>query len=157
MHGSCFPPYRISVTNFPDYSKITAASLGMMFGTLFFGSHHLINFRPRWFDAPMLLWCFSGMISSTANGLGMYDGLSELLGALLTWGLPYFFGRIYFGDSGGLHAFTLGIIIGGLAYVLPCLWEVRMSPNLLGNIYGFSSWQGTRLGGFVPMFSSYRA
>ena len=38
----------------------------------------------------------------------------------------------------------------GLPYVLPCLWEVRMSPNLLGYIYGATTWQGTRLGGYRP-------
>ena len=144
------PPYRIAVSNFPDYSKITAASLGMMFGTLFFGSHHLLKFRPRWFDAPMLLWCFSGMISSFANGLGMYDGLSNLLSDTLTWGLPYLFGRIYFGDSSGLYTLTVGMIMGGLCYLLPVLWEVRMSPTLLGKFYGSSSWQGIRFGGYRP-------
>jgi hypothetical protein len=144
------PPFGISLPGFPDYSKVTAASLGVLFGTMFFGIHHIIAFRPRWFDVPMLLWCFTGLFSSLANGLGPYDGLSESLSLFLNWGFPYFFGRLYFGDSGGLRTFTIGIIVGGLAYVLPCLWEIRMSPQLLEKVYGMSSWQGTRFGGFRP-------
>ena len=144
------PPYQIPVANFPDYSKITAASLGMVLGTLLFGFHHIITFRPRWFDLPILMWCFTGLLSCLSNGLGIYDGLSSTLDLILTWGLPYLFGRIYFGDRSGLYIFTVGIVVGGLVYVLPCLWEVKMSPNILGFVYGFSRWQGTRFGGYRP-------
>ena len=27
--------------------------------------------------------------------------------------------------------------VGGLAYVPPCIWETRMSPQLLQQVYGF--------------------
>src|SRR5271165_7651631 len=86
------PPYQMSISNFPDYSKTTAASLGIMFGTLFFGLDRILAFRPRWFDLPMLLWCFCGLASSVANGLGPYDGLSDSLSQILNWGLPYLCG-----------------------------------------------------------------
>ena len=144
------PPYRIAVSNFPDYSKITAASLGMMFGTLFFGSITSSHSVHGGSTCP----CYFGVSaawfrpSQTASVCMM--AYPSCCADILTWGLPYFFGRIYFGDSGGLYTLTVGIIIGGLAYVLPCLWEVRMSPNLLGRIYGSSNWQGTRFGGYRP-------
>ena len=144
------PPYAIPISNFPDYSKNTAASLGILLSTLFFGFDRVLAFRPRWFDIPMLLWCLSGLASSLSNDLGPYDGLSDSLKQVLNWGLPYLFGRIYFSDVDGLRIFTVAMIIGGLAYVLPCLWEMRMSPQLLRNIYGISGWHGTRLGGFRP-------
>ena len=108
------PLYAISVSNFPDYSRITAASLGMIFGTLFFGFNHLFSFRPRWFDVPMLLWCFAGSAASLTNGLGPYDAVSKCLTAILTWGLPYFFGRIYFSDHGGLRTFMVAMVVAGL-------------------------------------------
>ena len=144
------PPYSLLVANFPDYSKSTAASLGLVFGTLFFGISHAIAFRPRWFDLPMLLLCFAGFAASLSNGLGVYDGLSSTLGQVFYWGIPYFFGRIYFSSSAGIRTFTVGIVIGGLAYVPLCLWEMRMSPQLLANTYGISGWHGTRLGGYRP-------
>jgi hypothetical protein len=144
------PPYQFSMSNFPDYSKVTAASLGLVFGTLFFGIQNVLSFRPRWFDVPMVLWCFINVASSLSNGLGIYDGLAQSLTAIIHWGLPYYFGRLYFGDGAGLRTFTVGIAVGGLACVLPCLWEMRMSPHLLGNVYGWTGWEGTRWGGYRP-------
>jgi hypothetical protein len=144
------PPYMIDIAGLPDYSRATAASLGMIFGTLFFGLNQILAFRPRWFDLPVLLWCLTSLPTSLSNGLGLYDGLSQCLGQTLTWGSPYFFGRIYFSDSGGLRALTIGIVVGGFAYAFPCVWEMRMSPQLLGRLYGISSWQGMRFGGYRP-------
>ena len=70
------------------------------------------------------------------NGLGLYDGLSGMLGQILLWGLPYLVGRLYFSNLEGLRVFTVAMVIGGLLYVLPCHWEMRMSPHLLRPIYG---------------------
>lgn len=72
------PPYGIPITGFPDYSKNTAATLGMILGTLFFAPDRILAFRPRWFDLPMLLWCLCGIATSLHNNLGPYDGLSDL-------------------------------------------------------------------------------
>ena len=139
------PPYSILISNFPDYNKNAAASFGILLATLFFGLGHILAFRPKWFDLPMLLWCFHGILSAVGNGLGLYEGLSGVLRQLLFWGLPYFIGRLYFCDAKGLRLFTSAMVIGGLLYVPLCLWEIRMSPRLLGDIYGYSRWQGIRL------------
>jgi tetratricopeptide (TPR) repeat protein len=144
------PPYSVEISALPDYSKVTAASIGLLAGTLIFNADRLFNFRPRWFDLPMLLWCFSGMFSSLANGLGIYDGLSETLNQTLSWGLPYLFGRIYFGDPDALLYFARAVIIGGLSYVLPCIYEMRMSPQILAKLYGWGPPVVSRLGGWRP-------
>ena len=144
------PPYVIPISSFPDYSKNTAATIGMMLGTFFFGSDRVLAFRPRWFDLPMLAWCLCGVVTSLQNGLGIYDGLSNALYQFIYWGLPYLLGRLYLSDAGGLSSFAVAMVIGGFACVLPCLWEVRMSPQLLGDIYGITGWGGTRYGGFRP-------
>ena len=144
------PPYSIPISSLPDYSKNTAATMAMVLGTLLFAPSRILRFRPHLFDLPMLGWCLCGIASSLQNGLGLYDGLSDALRQFLYWGLPYLLGRLYFSDVEGLRVFTIGIVIGGLAYVLPCLWEARMSPNLLGSVYGITSWQGTRWGGYRP-------
>jgi hypothetical protein len=144
------PPYAIPISNFPDYSRNTAATIGMILGTLFFGFDRILAFRPRWFDLPMLGWCFWGIASSLHNDLGVYDGLSDALNQALYWGMPYLLGRLYFSNHDGVRDFTVAMTIGGLAYVLPCIWEMRMSPHLLQDIYGIAHWQGTKFGGFRP-------
>jgi hypothetical protein len=98
----------------------------------------------------MLLSCLSGMFSSLANGLGPYDGLSESLTTTLSRGLPYLFGRIYFGDPDSLLYFARAIIIGGLCYVVPCLYEMRMSSQILANVYGAGPILVVRMGGWRP-------
>jgi hypothetical protein len=105
-----------------------------------------LAFRPRWFDLPMLGWCLCPIASSLDNGLGIYDGLSEALTLFVYWGLPYLIGRLYFNDLTGLHELTLAMVVGGLAYIPPCLFEFRMSDQLLSTIYGFGAGGGARNG-----------
>ncbi len=144
------PPYAIVISGLPDYGKSMAASLGVLLSTMIFATDRILSFRPRWYDLPMVGFCFSAIISSLINGLGFYDGLSDSLVQVLTFGLPYFVGRMYFGDPEGLRFFAVGMVVGGLGYVLPCLLEIRMSPVLMQKIYGVGRWQGTRLGGYRP-------
>jgi len=144
------PPATLLLPGFPDYSKSTAATLGIVLGTLIFEPGRLLAFRFRWFDLPMLLWCLCGFASSAANGLGMYDGLSALFSKIIVWGLPYLIGRLYFNTPEALKELAIGIIIGGIVYVPLCLFEIRMSPQLLRRIYGIGKWHGMRLGGYRP-------
>ena len=81
------PPYTIQIANLPDFSKNMAATVGMLLSTLIFAPDRILNFRPRWFDLPMLLWCLCGIASSLQNGLGIYDGLSDALGQVLSLGV----------------------------------------------------------------------
>ena len=144
------PPYQIPVSNFPDYSKNTAATLGMILGTLFFGPDRILAFRPRWFDLPMLVWCFCGWPRRCRMAWASTTASPTSLRQFMYWGLPYLLGRCIWRLRKACAAFGVAMVIGGLAYVIPCLWEARMSPQLLGNVYGFTKWQGTRFGGFRP-------
>jgi hypothetical protein len=123
------PPYRISIANLPDYSKLTAATLGILLSTLILCPHRILAFRPRWFDLPMLGWCLCPIASSLDNGLGLYDGLSSAQIAVFAWGLPYLVGRMYLNDFTGLHELTSAMVVGGLAYIPACIFETRMSPR----------------------------
>jgi len=133
------PPYAIPIANLPDYSKNTAATIGVLLATAIFCPHRLAAFRPRWFDLPMVGWWLSPLASSLDNGLGLYDGLAGSLNVIVYWGFPYLIGRLHFNDFEGLSELTLAIIVGGLSYVLPCLFELRMSDKLLISIYGFGA------------------
>ena len=71
----------------------------------------------------------------------------------MTWGFPYFLGRVYLNNLSGLRQLATGILMGGLIYVPLCLYEIRMSPQLHRMIYGFfphSFAQTIRYGGWRP-------
>ena len=147
------PIYEYELRGLPDYNKITATSVGVLFGILIFDTQRLFSLRGHWFDIPMLLWCFSPFASSVTNGLGIYDGASAVLSQFIIWGLPYLIGRIYFNTFMGLRELAIGIFIGGLIYVPLCLFEIRMSPQLHNMTYGFHQHQfaqSIRFGGYRP-------
>src|SRR5262249_20710829 len=125
-------------------------SIGIVMGTLLFAPDRLLAFRPRWFDLPMLGWCLCCIPTALSNGLTLYDGLSDSLTQTAYWGLPYLVGRLHFTTLDDLRYFTVGMAVGGLCYVAPCLWEVKMSPRLMSDVYGIEGWSGLRLGGYRP-------
>jgi len=147
------PQAEIPFSGIPDLTKMSVTCYGILFAALLFDVQRLKQFRPTWIDIPMVIWCFCPIASSLSNGLGLYDGLSSALSQTVTWGFPYFIGRVYFNNLHGLRQLALGIFIGGLVYMPLCLWEVRMSPQLHRQIYGWfphSFAQTIRFGGFRP-------
>ena len=135
-------PLHPRIPSLPDYSKATAASIGLLLGLFIFDSNRLSRFRPRWYDLPMLVWCFSGIASALANGLSLYDGLSDAQAQCSSWGLPYLFGRLYFGNLEGMRSYCAGIVGGGLLYSLLCLYEIVMTPHLWAASMALQSTRG---------------
>jgi hypothetical protein len=140
------------IPGFPDYTKRTATSLGVLLAMAVFHSNWLFAFRPRWVDLPMAIYCLlCPMVSSLTNGLGFYDGCSGVVSYLTTWGLPYLIGRVYFTRLEHLHELAVAIVVGGLVYVPLCAWEMRMSPQLHRTVYGFmQGWPEMSFGGYRP-------
>jgi hypothetical protein len=137
----------------PGYGKMEAASYGALLGMILFDSSRLGTFRLTWLDLPMIVWLLCPMASSLANGLGAYDGASSVYRQVVTWGVPYLMGRLYFSDLEGLRVLAAGIVIGGLLYLPLCLLEIRLSPRLHIWVYGFHqhSWVQTHgFGGWRP-------
>jgi hypothetical protein len=86
--------------------------------------------------------------------LGWYDGISAASYQVLTWGVPYLTGRLYFSSPEGLRRLAIGLFAAGLVYAPLCLWEIRMSPQLHAWVYGAyqHEWiQTLRSGGYRPM------
>jgi hypothetical protein len=147
------PEAKIPLSGVPDYTKMSATCYGIFIATLIFDPQRFKQIRLHWIDIPMLVWCFSPMASSLANGLGPYDGFAEALSQTVTWGFPYWLGRLYLGSLESLKQLAVGIVGGGLLYVPLCLFEIRMSPQLHKWLYGFypqSFDQALRYGGFRP-------
>ncbi len=147
------PVAELKIPGIPAYSKISATCYGILLATAIFDSKRFSSFRLSWIDVPMLLWCFvAPFMSSVTNGLGGYDGFSWMLVQTVTWGIPYFLGRIYLNSFSGLRQLAIGIFVGGLVYV-PFIWfENRTYASLHLAIYGLDTGrdlaQSFRLGGY---------
>lgn len=139
----------------PDYSKFVACSLGALAGALLLDAGRVMRFRPAFFDGPVLVWCVTPLATSLSNGLGAQDGLSGVITNIFQWGVPWFLGRVYFTDLDAARDLAKGVLFGGLAMIPLALWEVRMSPQLHVQLYGFRQhpdWQqALRFGGYRPM------
>lgn len=154
------PNYRYEIPKLMDYTKFTAASVGLLMGALIFDWRTVTNFRPHWIDIPVIIWCFVPFMSSMANDTGIYDyygfydGMSGSLYQTFVWGVPYFFGRLYLKDHQALKEMAIAMVIAGLVYAPLCWFEIRMSPVLHSLVYGFSPsgfMMTHRGGGWRPM------
>jgi len=148
------PQAVLQFSGIPDYTKTSATCYGILLATFIFDVGRFRSFKFGWLDLPMLIWCLCPFASSVMNDLGPYDGFSTALDQSMTWGVPYFLGRIYLGSLMGLRQLAIGIFIGGLVYMPFCIFESRFSPQLHRIVYGgFASadfGQTIRLGGFRP-------
>jgi hypothetical protein len=112
------------------------------------------TFRWRAFDLPVLVACVSPFLTSLSTDRGAYDGASSLLESFLTWGAPYLLGRVYLRSPSDLLDAARAVVISGLALLPLVVWEVRMSPQLHRQLYGFhqhSFAQHFRDGHYRPM------
>ena len=131
------PVYGYDLPYLPSYTKVTAANIAVLLAASLFDSRTLRAVRPAWFDLPLLIYCLVPFAASLSNDLGAYDGMSNVLKRLVGWGIPYFIGRAYFTNLQAIRNIAYGVVIGGLIYIPLCLWEIRMSPMLHEQIYGF--------------------
>jgi hypothetical protein len=86
-------------------------------------------------------------------GLRPYDGLSALQSAFVAL-LPLLLARKYLSSPGGHKVLLVALCVSAFIYAFPALYEIRMSPQLHADIYGFraSSWiMSKRGGGFRPV------
>jgi len=146
------PQGGFSIPGIPDYTKMSATSLGLLLGCLATRPTWVIGWRPSLIDVPALMFVVSPFLSSMANGLGAYDGGSATFARMLTWGIPYVVGRGVFRDVRSCSVLAKAMVVAGLVYVPLCLYEIRMSPQLHQQVFGFSprGWGGSRLGGWRP-------
>lgn len=139
------------VQGLPPYEKLSALSYVLMLGTILFASNRLSSFQPSWIDIPMLIFCLCPIASQTVNGL---SPISPTTQQIISWGVPYFLGRIYFNDLAGLRQLAIGIFAGGMVYVPLCLLELRIAPTLHLRLYGYHAradfGQTMRYGGYRP-------
>ena len=86
-------------------------------------------------------------------GVGPYDALSAVIGQCIFL-LPFFLARQFLRGPGEVGQILRALVMAGLVYSLPMLFEVRMSPQLHTWVYGYfphSFAQQIRDGGFRPV------
>lgn len=82
-----------------------------------------------------------------------YDGFSRALSAIVMLA-PFILARKVMATTEGQRVLAIFLVASAVAYAFLALWEVRMSPQLNKEIYGFfpHSWiQHKRDGGFRPI------
>ncbi|AGS39789.1 hypothetical protein [Cycloclasticus zancles] len=87
------------------------------------------------------------------RGLSYYDGLSAVINQCLLV-IPFFIGRAFFRTYDDQLIMFKVLLVAGLLYSLPMLYEVRMSPQLHRLAYDYfphSFLQQKRFGGFRPV------
>lgn len=148
------PKASIPVAGLPDISPSIVIAIGVLFGTIVFDFTVLIRFRPRFVDLFVLTLVIVPIFTSLSNDLGFYDGISRSLDQFVKWGVPYLFGRSLIRSVDDVRDLFLIILIGALAYLPFCLWEMRMSPHLNRYLYGFAPFKfltTRRFGGWRPV------
>ncbi len=86
-------------------------------------------------------------------GLRLYDAWG-LISVILVALIPFWLGLRYLNSQAGHRALLEAFAFGGLAYTIPALIEVRLSPQLHTWVYGFfpsDFVQHIRAGGFRPV------
>ena len=82
-----------------------------------------------------------------------YDALSAIVSQVVTI-TPFILGRVFLRSSGSIEQIMRTLVISGMVYSLPLLFEIRMSPQLHAWIYGTMPSdfiQEVREGGYRPM------
>lgn len=147
------PIVGINIPGLPKLTKDFAVSYAIAIGTLAFKGSYLSRFRFSILDFFVILAVITPFLSAVLNGLGAWDGCSEMYGRFFIWGVPYFAGRCFVHNLDDVNSCAVGILIAGLIAVPLCLIEIRLSPQLHRWVYGTHAapfHMAKRLGGYRP-------
>lgn len=132
-----------------------------------FTTPSLPGWLPRnWLILFLLVLLFLGIFLTTVQnefqirigprtlpGLSIYDGFSAALQMAVSL-VPLFLARKYLATAKGHLILLVALGVAAFCYAFPVLFEVRMSPQLHRDIYGFraTSWAMSQRGdGFRPV------
>jgi hypothetical protein len=150
----------------PEFDKQSIPSLAALIGCAIYAGRFPKFFRGFGIaEALILLLLIGPFITSMLNtdsirigetflpGVGAYDGGSAAI-AQFIFILPFFLGRHFLRQPEHNLQIMRVLIVAGLVYSLPMLFEIRMSPQLHNWIYGYLPTefsQEIRGGGFRPV------
>jgi hypothetical protein len=133
----------------PQLDKGSIPTLCALFGCMIVSGRHLQSRKKFGFiEIVVLMYLFSPVITSLLNqdfivvggivlpGVGIYDGLSALLNQFIAL-IPFFLGRQFLREFKHTHQILNVLVVAGVAYSIPLLFEIRFSPQLHFWIYGY--------------------
>lgn len=151
----------------PPFDKFTIPGLLAFAGCLMTAGPKLRSSRPgRGVDLFAVVLLVGVFITCRLNpetltygdtvlpGLGIHDGISDVVRTLLYAVIPFFLGRVLFRNSRDASDLMGAFVVGALLYVPLILVELRMSPQFHRWVYGFHQHefgQTMREGGYRPM------
>jgi hypothetical protein len=145
--GACLPSNHF-------FTKATVTGITCLIGVVLFDRESFSRFKLNFWDLPMLGWCIVPLFSGLANEQAVSVVVRSELYQILAWGVPYFFGRVYFTDTISLRMAAKAFVIAGMGYVPICLIEIFTGPQIYSHLYGYQPyrWIGAeRYIGFRPI------
>ena len=156
----------IKFTLIPDFDKSSIPNLAALFGCIFVCGRSIRLSRGFGLAELLLLTLLiSPFITSELNGdqivigatvlpgVGIYDAGSDLIAQCIAL-IPFFLGRQILRNRIDTEETLRVLVIAGLIYSLPSLFEIRFSPQLHTWLYGYFPHmfaQQMRDGGFRPV------
>ena len=149
----------------PVFDKSTIATLSALLGCLLVGKRLRFSNGFGMPEILILMVVIGPFITAGLNsdpiqvgatrlpGIGHYDAFSAVVAQFIFF-VPFLLGRHILRSSADNKEVLRVLVLAGLVYSLPMLFEVRMSPQLHTWIYGYfphSFGQQVRGGGFRPV------
>lgn len=141
--GTAFPYWIIGTSLESDYffTKATVIGFTGILGVFLFDRSRFKRFRLTPWDLAMGMWLISPLLSAIANPDNFNEGWIGEIYQLLAWGSPYLIGRLYFTDTQSLRLAAKAFVIGGLAYIPFCIFEIIKGPKIYAFLYGYQPFQ----------------
>lgn len=157
----------LNIPLLPQMNKYSITALAATVGALMLRQHSPLPWRrpEGWVMFLVGLTLLTPMFTVITNpepliegvsyrpGLTVFDFINGTLGAVLDL-LPFLLGYMILSSIAGIRAWMTALTLAVLAYSLPMLLEIRLSPQLNVWIYGFFAHdfsQSIRYGGYRPM------
>lgn len=145
----CILIARRRVPVWPDTGMVRLLLVTFMAGTI---ATVLTNTDPIHFQSMFAAEPVS-FVTHSLPGLRLIDVASVLSSQAITL-IPFILGWAFLSSPAGTRELLLALVVGGLAYSVPALAEVRLSPQINTWVYGFFQHdfgQMMREGGFRPI------
>jgi hypothetical protein len=141
--GTAFPYWILGTSLESDYFLTKATVLGFtgILGVLLFDRSRFKRFELTVWDLAMGMWLIAPLLSAIANPDNFGEGCVGEIYQLLAWGSPYLIGRLYFTDTHSLRLAAKAFVIGGLAYIPFCIFEMFKGPCIYAFLYGYQPFQ----------------
>jgi len=141
--------YVLQIEGLPDINRDVATVLACTLGAVLFAWRDRVR-RPlgvEWFAVAALVGIAGTVVTNREAtisgprqlaGLSLWSGVSMAADFVLRIWLPFALARRWIRDSEDLRSVLRVLVVAGLLYSVPMLWEARMSPRLHEIVYGVS-------------------